>query len=296
MTTPADVTIPETAASTAEAIEPEEITPVRSSALVRQVEEIPDGSGSIAAFASLSNFRAAQSMALSLASSSLVPAAYRGRPNIGNCLIAMELASRVGASVLMVMQNLHVIEGKPGWSSAFLIASINSCGRFTPLRFEFRGQEETDSWKCRAIARDKASGDVLEGEWITWKMVKAEGWLGRRGSKWQTMPGQMFRYRAAAFWSRVYAPEISLGMHTAEELSDISTNGNGTQSAGAEELNAALGIATEQGRTGGETSARGGSTAPAAVPALLPDCDKKCRVENGHVLHSPDCKHFADEG
>lgn len=51
-------------------------------------------------------------------------------------------------------------------------------------------------------------------------MVKAEGWLSKTGSKWKTMPQLMFRYRAAAFFARIYAPDITLGMQTAEEIYD----------------------------------------------------------------------------
>ena len=56
---------------------------------------------------------------------------------IANCMIAVEVASRIGASPLMVMQNMAVIYGRPSWSSKFLIATVNSCGRFEPLQFRF---------------------------------------------------------------------------------------------------------------------------------------------------------------
>lgn len=177
--------------------------------------------GSISAFASESNYEAAKRMAVALSNSTIVPEPYRGDRNVANCLIALELAGRTRASVMMVMQNLHVIQGKPSWSAAFLIASVNSCGRFSPIRYEIEGTESTDGWRCRAYATDLATGDRLDGEWITWTMVKAEGWLAKSGSKWKTMPGQMIRYRAASFWTRTYAPEISLGMHTVDEVEDI---------------------------------------------------------------------------
>lgn len=212
----------------------------QSAALAFQPDEEP-GTGSIAAFASRGNFHAAQRMAKALSSSSIVPVAYRGDQGFANCLVAMELASRTGASVMMVMQNLYVIEGKPSWSSAFLIASVNSCGRFSALRYEMEN-ENTDEWRCRAYARELATGDRLDGEWITWKMVVAEGWLAKRGSKWQTMPGQMIRYRAAAFWTRAYAPEISLGMHAVEEVTDITDRPERSagRTPGASTLNQAL--------------------------------------------------------
>ena len=35
------------------------------------------------------------------------------------------------------------------------------------------------------------------------------------------MPEQMLMYRAGGFWTRVYCPEIGLGMYTADEVEDI---------------------------------------------------------------------------
>lgn len=175
--------------------------------------------GSIDAFASESNFAAAQRMAKGLASSSLVPEAYRN--NVANTLIAMELATRVGASVFAVMQNLDIIHGRPGWRATFIIATINACGRFKPLRFRWEGKPNTDTWGCRAVAVDKESGEECIGALITMALAKAEGWSQKNGSKWKTMPEQMLMYRAAAFWGRVYAPEKMLGMSMGDELEDM---------------------------------------------------------------------------
>ena len=178
----------------------------------------------VSSFSSIEHFKAAQRMAQLLASSTLVPTAYQGAEGVANCVLALELASRIGASVFMVMQNLHIINGKPGWSSTFLIATVNTCGRFTPLRFRFLGAKGTDSWGCEARSHSKATGEELVGEAVTIQMAKADGWYGRKGSKWPTLPGQMLRYRAAAFWVRVYAPELALGMQTAEEVYEVEVD------------------------------------------------------------------------
>ena len=53
-------------------------------------------------------------------------------------------------------------------------------------------------------------------------MAKAEGWSTKNGSKWLTMPGQMLRYRAASFWSRAYASDLSLGFYTQDEVKDFA--------------------------------------------------------------------------
>lgn len=153
------------------------------------------------------------------AASTLVPAQYQD--NIPNCLIALNMAKRIGADELMVCQNLHIVQGKPGWSGQFLIATFNQCGRFTAMRFEWKGEEGSKDWGCRAYATEKSTGEKINGSWVTWKMVEAEGWSKKNGSKWLTMPAQMFHYRAAAFLVRAYAPEIAMGLQTVEELRDV---------------------------------------------------------------------------
>jgi len=169
-----------------------------------------------------SAFAVAVRKARALTSSTLVPADYRGEDNLGNAMIALEVAERTGASPLMVMQSLYVVHGRPSWSASFLIATVNACGRFSPLRFETVGEDPHDkAYRVRAHAKDKETGEVCEGPWITWKMVDGEGWASKSGSKWKTIPALMFMYRAAAFWTRVYAPELSLGIQTAEEVVDV---------------------------------------------------------------------------
>lgn len=164
-------------------------------------------------------FAGMQRVALAFAKSSLVPKVYQN--DAANCFIAVNIAYRLGADPLMVMQNLYIVHGKPSWSSQFYISAVNSCGRFSALRYEFRGTEGKDDWGCRAFATDKATGDRLEGDWITISLAKAEQWFGKEGSKWKTMPGQMLRYRAATFWTRVYAPELTMGLQTKEEIEDM---------------------------------------------------------------------------
>lgn len=176
-------------------------------------------------FSGIAAFDAAQRMARALCSSSLVPRDYQGQQGLANSLIALEIAARMRLSPLVVMQNMTPIHGRPTWSSKFLIATVNASGRFSPLRFVFDNKEKPTC--CYAVATDKATGEVLEGETITLELARKEGWWSRKDrngnetSKWQTMTGQMLRYRAAAWWSNVYCPEIALGLITQEEALDI---------------------------------------------------------------------------
>lgn len=176
---------------------------------------------------SISDFESAQRMAQALAVSDFVPESYKPKPGegagkaIGNILIALDISRRMGANVLMVMQNLYVVYGRPAWSSVFMIGCFNATGRFSPITYEFSGEPGKDDYGCRAVSCDLKTGERIEGTFISWAMVRSEKWCDKPGSKWKTMPEQMFRYRAAAFLIRATAPEILLGLHTADEIEDI---------------------------------------------------------------------------
>ncbi|WP_151775972.1 recombinase RecT [Acinetobacter colistiniresistens] len=219
----------------------------------------------------LEAFELSQRVAKMLSSSTLVPEQYRavtkvkaGKDNNGNwqfrdepnpsglsnCVIALNIANRLNADALMVMQNLYIIEGRPAWSSQFIMAAINSCGRFSSLRFELKdlGEKEVEyqetQWNngrknivtkkvkiqdmsCFAWVEEKGAVDlegkpvILKSSVITVEMAVKEGWYQKNGSKWQTMPEQMLRYRAASFFGRVYAPELLMGLKSEEEERDL---------------------------------------------------------------------------
>ena len=179
-----------------------------------------------AGFFDLQAFELIQRVSKAFAQSDLVPKQYQG--NLANCMIAIDMAQRIGANPLMVMQNLYIVHGTPGWSSKFLIATINACGRYSSLRYEWKGEPGKPDYGCRAWAVERETGERLDGIWVTWEMVKAEGWDSKNGSKWKTMPDQMFVYRSAAFWQRAYAPELSMGLQTAEDLQDTFDAQRGT--------------------------------------------------------------------
>ncbi|MDR5813358.1 hypothetical protein QCE62_07095 [Caballeronia sp. LZ033] len=216
-------------------------------------------------FDSLQAFELIQRVAKMFATSDLVPESYRSviektdrygnvsstRENpkaVSNCIVAVNMAYRMRADPLMVMQNLSIIEGRPSWSSQFVIAQINNCGRFTPLRFEIvdLGEKEVEyisfEWKekdngkryreevtqtvkisdkqCIAWVEEKATGARLESSPVSIELAVREGWFTKNGSKWRTMPDQMLRYRSGAFFGRIYAPELLMGLQTEDEVRD----------------------------------------------------------------------------
>nr|DAH57940.1 MAG TPA: RecT protein [Caudoviricetes sp.] len=171
-------------------------------------------------------------------------------PNaLGNCLVAIETAQSVGMSIVAVMQHANIIEGKLSWSAQFVIAAINASRRFTPLKFRLknlgkikatytetywenrekkqkRHDIEIDNWECVAWAYEMEGGrrtdEVVESIPVSMKMAVEEGWYSKSGSKWQTeMRYQMLQYRAGAFFGRIHAPDVVMGMgKTTEERMD----------------------------------------------------------------------------
>lgn len=193
-------------------------------------------SGSV--FSGIQAFEEAQRIAKALASSTLIPPQFQGQQGFANCLVALEIANRMRISPFLAMQHLHVIHGRPSWSSSFIIAMVNGCGRFSPLRFEITGEGE--SLACYARATDLASEQELKGPTITMAMAKKEGWSTKPGSKWATMPELMIRYRAAAFWGRLYASDLLLGLQTQEEAIDIQPVTVKTEAPSLDDLNAKI--------------------------------------------------------
>lgn len=172
------------------------------------------------AFGNFENMKEAWKMADALAKSTIVPTDYQGNP--ANCLIAIDMASRLNMSPMMVMQGLYVVKGKPSWSGQMAIALINGSRRYAaPLKFEFAGNGPTLS--CYAWTTD-LEGNVIKGTKVTMEMVRGEGWDADKGSsksKWKTMPEQMMQYRAASFFARAHCPDVLYGIYTADEVIDI---------------------------------------------------------------------------
>jgi hypothetical protein len=210
-------------------------------------------------FNSIASFEFMQRAARALSTSTQIPIPFRAlipkrgnrdelvdNPNaLANCMVALTMAQNMRRDVISVMWNLDVVEGRPAWRGQFVIALVNTSGLYKhALRFDLTIDEnereytyEETYWENRErFFRQKTirakpfrcvawtltpEGERLEGEPITMEMAIAEGWYQKAGSKWQTMLGQMARYRAGVFFARVHCPHVLYGLSTDDELRDI---------------------------------------------------------------------------
>ncbi len=185
----------------------------------------------VAGFDTAGGFELMMRIANAFANSTIVPKEYlanqlvngewvKNPSAISNCTIAVNMAQRMGSDPMMVMQNLVIVHGRPSWSAKFLLATVNACGRFSAIRFEWVGTPGENGWGCRAWANEVPSGERLNGPLITIQLAKDEGWYDKKGSKWKTMPEKMLMYRAGAWWCDIYSPELAMGLRTDDEVQD----------------------------------------------------------------------------
>lgn len=186
-------------------------------------------------YADVKQFETLQRVCDMLSKSDFVPEQFKavGKDRckaVANCMIALDMSQRIGASPIMVMNNLYQVHGKMSWSAAFLVSTINACGKYEPLQYGVEdvtpkelvfNSKKIKNLSCYAYTYLKGTKQLLRGSTITVDMAIKEGWYGKNGSKWQTMPEQMLKYRAAAFWCRTFAPELSMGLYTREEMEDV---------------------------------------------------------------------------
>ena len=81
-------------------------------------------------FGGVDIFKEGWNMAGVLAGSDLIPQHFRGKKE--NCLIALNMAQRMQADPLMVMQNLVIVHGNPTFEAKFAIACFNATGKYSP--------------------------------------------------------------------------------------------------------------------------------------------------------------------
>lgn len=167
-------------------------------------------------FSSAAVYEKGMEIATTLSKTDLVPSTYKGKP--GNCLIALDVARQVRNSPLVVMQNLHIILGKPSWSATYIAGTIRSRYKKIDVKTTGEGMQRG----CQVIAYDEAGNVIAEGTRVTMEMAKAEGWIDKKDSKWKTMPDLMLQYRANAFFGRIFCPDVLIGIQSEYEVQDIS--------------------------------------------------------------------------
>ena len=155
-------------------------------------------------------------MANALSRSTIIPKAFQGQA--ANCFVALDMANRMGASPMEIMQNIYVVHGTPGFSAKYAIAMANKSGVFKgPIGFEQSGSGSSLCVTAFAIVRETGQRVEFTADMA---MAKAEKWDSNPKYK-SGLAALMLKYRSATLLIRTTCPEVLLGMHTADELEDV---------------------------------------------------------------------------
>lgn len=188
--------------------------------ITEKVQELPANTSVI------DSLREAYALAKVYCKAEVIPDNYRGKP--ADCMIAIDMASRIGVSPLMVMQNLYVVKGKPSWSGQACMSFIQANPAFTDVVPVYTGEAGNSDRGCYISAKRTSDGLEVKGVHVTLEMARKEGWI--KNSKWLNMPDLMLAYRASAFFARVYCPSVLMGVLVEGEVENITAKtGKGVQ-------------------------------------------------------------------
>lgn len=195
-------------------------------------------------------FQRGMGMARLLVASKLVPSHLTEEA----CFLALDIAARTGQHPLAVCQSMYEVQGRPGWTAAYLIAQAKARGYSIRWQVEDRGEAEF-AWQAKGkspagrarlrvltVTACVPEDESMRAE-VTTEMAEAEGWLSN--PKYRSMLQRMLQFRAATFLVRDYLPDVALGLPVVEELETMHVV-DATPSApvaGPAALRAALGDA-----------------------------------------------------
>lgn len=161
-----------------------------------------------------SNLTEAMDFARMMAESEMVPKNFRGKP--GDVLIAVQMGSEVGLSPMAAIQNIGVINGKPGLYGDAGKAILLAGGCIIE-------EDDIEVIKATGRARCKITRKGRPPVERTYSLDNARtaGLWGKDGP-WRTNPERQMAWRAFWFAARDAAADMLKGIGGAEELTDYT--------------------------------------------------------------------------
>ena len=161
-------------------------------------------------------FTEARQFAEELASSSLVPKAYTGKPL--DVLVAMQWGAEIGLAPMQALQNIAVINGKPSVYGDAAMALVQASPSCEGIEEFFEGTDGTGNYTAVCIAHRKGRKPVTAR--FSVEDAKRAGLWGKQGP-WTQYPKRMLQMRARGFALRDAFPDALKGLITVEEAQDF---------------------------------------------------------------------------
>lgn len=164
---------------------------------------------------SAAEFTAIREMAAAVASTQMVPVAYRGKPD--DVLAAILTGREMGIGPMQSLRDIYVVDGKPSLAANFLLAMMRRNG----VRVLESVSTRERAW---IRARRTDTGEVAEVEWTfdDAKAIVSKGKSLVEKDNWRNYPADMLWARAVGRLARRLAPDLIGGAmpYTSEEVQD----------------------------------------------------------------------------
>lgn len=149
-----------------------------------------------------------------LASSSMVPKAYQGKPQ--DILVCVQWGYEMGLAPMQALQNIAVINGKPSVYGDAMMALVQASAVCEDVEEFFEG-EGTPNPVAVCVAKRKNRKPVVAK--FSVEDAKRAGLWGKQGP-WSAYPKRMMQMRARGFALRDAFPDVLKGLISAEEAAD----------------------------------------------------------------------------
>lgn len=152
--------------------------------------------------------------------------APKGMEKPESVLIALQHAAELGLPPMAGLQNIAVINGRPGIYGDAALAIVRASGLVESYKEEEVGTRGKDDWGFRITTKRKDSSDP-HTETFTVADAKTASLWGKAGP-WTNYPKRMLKFRARGFALRDVYGDVLKGLRTVEELHDMPSERNVT--------------------------------------------------------------------
>lgn len=161
-------------------------------------------------------FNSAQTIALAIASTKMVPEVYRGRPD--DVLAAILFGAEIGLPPMTALRDIYMIDGRPALAAHRQLGALRR-GGVTIL------ESESTAERAYIKARRADTGEVMSVEFTMdeAKKVIRKGKALVDGDNWRSYPADMLWARCVGRLTRRLGPDLIGGLppYVAEEVADF---------------------------------------------------------------------------
>jgi hypothetical protein len=151
-------------------------------------------------------------------------------------LVAIQLGAELGLTPMASLQNIAVINGRPGIFGDAALALVRSKDVMEQFEEKEIGERGKDTWGYRITTKRKGCAVAVE-EFTVADAKTARLW-GKPGP-WTDYPKRMLKFRPRSYLLRDNYGDILKGLRTTEEIADMPSERNVTPPRGlAEALDA----------------------------------------------------------